>query len=144
MSWIRYELGTPAMAEYFSTNRPVWGWLYQVTTRLLPQVAVYWQAFALFWRWVCAVLVWLIGRELWYGRRLFALGLAMLFLLYPGFNGQWTAYLYSHFFIVMAFFLFSLLCTLLSLRLRSPLWLVLGLLFSALNLWMMEYFFLLE
>ena len=43
MSWIRYQLGPEAMARYFSTNRPVWGLLYQVTTRLLPQVPIYWQ-----------------------------------------------------------------------------------------------------
>jgi hypothetical protein len=144
MSWIRYELGPAAMSEYFSTNRPVWGMLYQVTTRLLPQVPMYWQAFALAWRLVCAGLVWAIGRELWPVRPRFALALPLLFLLYPGFNGQWTAYLYSHFFIVMAFFLFSLLCTLLSLRRASRLWLAAGLVFSALNLWMMEYFFVLE
>jgi hypothetical protein len=144
MSWIRYELGPRAMTEYFSSNRPVWGLLYQLTTRLLPQVPVAWQAFALLWRLICAGLVWGIGRELWPGRAGFAAGLGLLFLVYPGFNGQWTAYLYSHFFIVLAFFLFSLLCSLLSLRLRSGLWLVLGLVFSALNLWMMEYFFVLE
>ena len=54
MSWIRYQLGPQAMSEYFSTNRPVWGLLYQATTRLLPQVPLYWQAFAIFWRIACA------------------------------------------------------------------------------------------
>ncbi|HEY5903758.1 MAG TPA: hypothetical protein VIU39_14495 [Anaerolineales bacterium] len=144
MSWIRYQLGPQAMSEYFSTNRPVWGLLYQATTRLLPQVPLYWQAFAIFWRIACAWLVWAIGRELGPARPRFALALGALFLLYPGFNGQWTAYLYSHFFIVLALFLFSLLCTLLSTRRASPLWLAAGLLTSALNLWMMEYFFILE
>src|SRR5512144_728564 len=73
MSWIRYELGPAAMTRYFSTNRPVWGALYQVTTRLLPQIPIYWQVFALLWRWLSAVLVWLIVRELWPGRRQLAL-----------------------------------------------------------------------
>src|SRR5512143_983596 len=79
MSWIRYELGPRAMSEYFSTNRPVWGWLYQITTRLLPQVPVFWQAFALFWRWIGARLVWLIVRELRPQRGWFAAGAALLF-----------------------------------------------------------------
>lgn len=144
MSWIRYELGPRAMSEYFSTNRPVWGWLYQVTTRILPQVPVFWQAFALFWRWAGAVLVWWITRELFPRRARVGASAALLFLVYPGFNAQWTAYLYSHFFIVLAVFLFSLLCSLLSLRLHSRLWVVTGMLSSALNLWMMEYFFPLE
>jgi hypothetical protein len=38
ISWIRYQLGPEALTEYFSTNRPVWGALYQITTRIFPQV----------------------------------------------------------------------------------------------------------
>lgn len=137
MSWIRYELGPEAMTQYFSTNRPVWGWLYQITTRLIPQVPVYWQIFALLWRWLGAVVVWGIVRELWKDRPRFALSVAMLFLLYPGFNQQWVAYLYSHFFIVIFFYLSSIYLMLK--RRHIP-----ALIFSALNLWMMEYFFPLE
>jgi hypothetical protein len=137
MSWIRYELGPEAMTQYFSTNRPVWGLLYQVTTRLIPQVPVYWQIFALLWRWLGAVAVWAIVRELWKDKPRFALAVALLFLLYPGFNQQWGAYLYSHFFIVLFFYLVSIY---LSLKRKT----IAALIFSALNLWMMEYFFPLE
>jgi hypothetical protein len=137
MSWIRYELGPEAMTQYFSTNRPVWGFLYQITTRLIPQVPVYWQIFALVWRWLGAVTVWAIVRELWKDRPRFALSVALLFLLYPGFNQQWGSYLYSHFFIVIFFYLYSIY---LSLKRRT----IPALVFSALNLWMMEYFFPLE
>ena len=48
MSWIRYQLGTEAMARYFSTNRPVWGLLYQLTTRLFPQVPILLAGFCAF------------------------------------------------------------------------------------------------
>lgn len=137
MSWIRYELGPEAMTRYFSTNRPVWGLLYQITTRLLPQVPVYWQVFALLWRWLGAVVVWAIVRELWKDKPYFALSVALLFLLYPGFNQQWGSYLYSHFFIVIFFYLYSIY---LSLKHKT----IPALIFSALNLWMMEYFFPLE
>jgi hypothetical protein len=137
MSWIRYELGPEAMTQYFSTNRPVWGMLYQVTTRFIPQVPVYWQIFALIWRWLGAVVVWAIVRELWKDKPNFALGVALLFLLYPGFNQQWGAYLYSHFFIVLFFYLYSVY---LSLKRKT----IPAMIFSALNLWMMEYFFPLE
>jgi hypothetical protein len=137
MSWIRYELGPQAMTRYFSTNRPVWGLLYQLTTRLIPQVPVYWQIFALIWRWLGAVAVWGIVRELWKDKPRFALGVALLFLLYPGFNQQWGSYLYSHFFIVIFFYFYSIY---LSLKRKA----IPALIFSALNLWMMEYFFPLE
>ncbi len=149
MTWIRYELGPAAMTRYFSTNRPVWGLLYQATTRLLPQVPIYWQIFALLWRWLSAVLAWAIARELWPGRRQLALIVGLLFLVYPGFNQQWTAYLYSHFFIVLCFLLLSFVCMLHSFRYEGrsrAAWLLslAALVLSALNLWMMEYFFVLE
>jgi hypothetical protein len=144
MSWIRYQLGPAAMARYFSTNRPVWGLLYQVTTRLFPQVPIYWQVFALFWRWLTGLLVWAILRELFPKLSRIALGVALLFLVYPGFNQQSGAYLYSHFFIVLNFFLFSYYLMLRAMRGRYWLKTSFGMLFSALNLWMLEYFFVLE
>ena len=137
MSWIRYELGSQAMTQYFSNNRPVWGMLYQLTTHVFPQVPIYWQIFALIWRWLGALVTWGIGRQLWKDRPGFALSLSLLFLLYPGFNQQWGAYLYSHFFIVLFLFLLSIL-----LMLRGKT--IPALIFSALNLWMMEYFFVLD
>ncbi len=137
ISWIRYQLGAEALTRYFSNNRPVWGLLYQITTHIFPQVPIYWQVFALLWRWLGAVVVWLIVRELWKDKLEFAFGVAALFLIYPGFNQQWGAFLYSHFFIVIFFFLLSIY---LMLRHRT----IAALVFSALNLWMMEYFFVLE
>jgi len=137
MSWIRYQLGADAMTRYFSTNRPVWALLYQVTTHILPHNPIYWQVFALFWRWLGAVTLWAIARKLFPQREKFAITLSLLFLLYPGFNQQWVSYLYSHFFIVLFFFLLSFL-----LMLRGKT--IPALILSALNLWMLEYFFVLE
>lgn len=144
MSWIRYQMGTEAMTQYFSTNRPVWGLLYQITTRIFPQVPIYWQVFALLLRWLTGVLVWAIMRELFPKRSRLALSVALLFLLYPGFNQQWGAFLYSHFFIVLNFFLFPYYLMLRAARGRYWLNTGFGMFFSALNLWMHEYFFVLE
>lgn len=144
MSWIRYQMGAEAMTRYFSTNRPVWGLLYQVTTRIFPQVPLYWQVFALLWRFVSGLLAWGIWRELFPKQARLALAAALFFLLYPGFNQQWGAYLYSHFFIVLDFFLLSLYAMLLAQKSRYWLWTALALTCSALNLWMHEYFFTLE
>lgn len=144
MSWIRYQLGPEAMAQYFSTNRPVWGLLYQITTRLFPQVPIYWQAFALVMRWLTGLLAWAVLRELFPKQPRLTLGAALLFLVYPGFNQQSGAYLYSHFFIVLNFFLFSYYLMLRAWRDHYWLKTGFGMLFSALNLWMHEYFFVLE
>jgi hypothetical protein len=146
ISWIRYELGPAALAEYFSAKRPAWSYLYQVTATLLPQVPVYWQIFALLWRWAGALILYILLERLLPQRSRMALGIALLFLVYPGFDQHFASYLYSHFYIVLFFFLFSLLCSVLAYQ--SPkrywLWTGVGLVFSALNLWMMEYFFVQE
>ncbi len=146
MSWIRYQFGTEAMRLYFSTSRPVWGELFQITTRLLPHIPVDWQLFAVLWRWVTAVLCWALFRELWPGRERLSFTVSLFFLLYPGFNLQWVSYLSSHFFIVLCFYLFSYLLMLWAFRHRRWFWpfTFLALIFSALNLWMLEYFFFLE
>ena len=78
---------------------------------MLPQVPIYWEVFALFLRWASAVLVWGIARNLWRGQAEFAAIASLAFLLYPGFNQQWTSYLYSHFLIVLCFLLLSFLCS---------------------------------
>src|SRR5512135_1570826 len=145
MTWIRYELGPAALMRYFSTNRPVWGLLYQVTTGILPQIPIYWQLFALFWRWISALLVWAIFRRLWPTERQLALIIGLAFLLYPGFTQQWTSFLYGHFFVVLCFLLFSFLCMILAIQHAHKYWplTAAGVLFAGLNLWMMEYFYIL-
>ncbi|HSG44528.1 MAG TPA: hypothetical protein VLA72_15370 [Anaerolineales bacterium] len=135
-----------AMKVYFSTSRPVWAVLYQITTKFIPQVPIYWQIFALFWRWLGVLIMWAIMRELWPGRKRMAMITCLLFLLYPGFNLQFVAFLSSHFYIVVCFFLLSHLLTLWSLRMPERFWLLttVAATFSLFNLWMMEYFYFLE
>lgn len=137
ISWIRYQFGPEATTKYFSDSRPVWGLLYQLTADILPQKPAYWQLFAMFWRWAGVVALWLVVVRLFPRRKYLALLLSLLVLLYPGFNQQWVSYVYSHFFIVLFFLLFSW-----HLMLRGKT--VPAMIFSALNLLMFEYFFLLE
>lgn len=146
MTWIRYQMGPEALADYFSTNRPVWGLVHRLTTSVIPQIPAYWQAFALLWRWASAVVVYAIVSKLLRDLPRLALGVALLFLVYPGFNQHWAAYLYSHFYIVLCFFLTSFLFTLLGLEnpRRYWRWTAGGMILSALNLWTMEYFYVLE
>ncbi len=146
ISWIRYELGREAMAKYFSTARPVWAVVYQVTTTFLPPVPLAWQIFSILWRWLSVVLLWQIVRELWRDREKMAALAGLLFLLYPGFNLQYAAFLTTHFWIVVCFFFASLLLTLRAMKSPSRYWLFtsLAMFLSALNLWMLEYFYSLE
>lgn len=146
ISWIRYELGPEAMRVYFSTSRPVWGALYQVTTGLIPQVPVYWQILAILTRWAGVVLLWMIVRQLWRGQNQLAFNTGLFFLLYPGFNFQWVAFLTTHFYIVICIFLSSYLLMLWSFQYPNRYWLLTvgAMILSLLNLWMMEFFYFLE
>ncbi len=149
ISWIRYQFGADVMRLYFATSRPVWGLLYQLTTRLLPDVPAFWQLSAVLWRWITAVLCWLLFLKLWPDRRKLAFTIGMLFLLYPGTNLQWASFLSTHFFMVLSFFLLSYLCMFWSFQPPKSMprgwpFFILALIFSALNVWMMEYFFFLE
>ena len=137
ISWIRYQLGREALTRYFSEVRPVWAILYQATTSLLPQQPLYWQVFAIILRWLMTVTFWGILMQLFPNRRILAFTLSLAMLVYPGFNQQWVSFVYAHFYLV---FLCLLLSWYLTLRNRM----VPALLFSALNLWMLEYFFFLE
>ena len=146
MTWIRYELGREAMAKYFSTARPVWAVLYQVTTTFLPPAPMAWQIFSILWRWLGVVLLWQLVRELWRDRDKMAALAGLLFLLYPGFNLQYASFLTTHFWIVVCFFFASFLLTLRAMNSPSRYWLFtsLAMILSALNLWMLEYFYSLE
>ena len=100
MTWIRYELGSEALTRYFSTNRPVWGMLHQLTTRIFPQVPAYWQIFALLWRWLGAVVVYVI------------VGLAHVLGRVPGVGPVLPLplrYLFSMLVIALAFFMLAYL-----------------------------------
>jgi hypothetical protein len=148
INWIAARLGPAGLARYFSTNRPYWGMLYQVTTSVLGSLPWHWQVFAIFWRWMAGVALWAMLRLAWPRQSHAAVWAALLFVVYPGFEQQFISLVYSHFFIVLTAFLASLWCTLLALRLRRRRWFwpltILALLLSFVNLITMEYFFLLE
>jgi len=137
ISWIRYQLGAEALKRYFSEVRPAWAMLYRLTTSILPQQPVYWQVFAIVLRWLTALALWAVMIRLLPRRRVLVFALSLLMLVYPGFNQQWASFVYSHFFIVF-------LCLLFSWYLMLQKRVLPALVFSALNLWMLEYFFFLE
>ena len=191
MNWIATTMGGDGLAHYFSTNRPVWGVIYQLTTPLLGSRPIVWQLFALLLRWGNGVLLWVLLRKLWPSsdrptgaspeenhsgqqpalQEQFAVWAAAMFVVYPGFSQQYIAFLYSHFYIVLAAFLLSLILMVLAVRQaadakvadakvagakvagakvagakprRYALLTAIALLLSLLNMLSMEYFFLLD
>ena len=146
INWIAQNLGTEGLARYFSTNRPYWGKIYALTTQILGGNPLSWQVFALLWRWIAALSLWLLLKELWKNNYDIANWTAVLFLVYPGFRQQHISLVYSHFFIVLTAFLLSLYFCILGIRKRKHfIWLtIISLLLSFINLICLEYFFVLE
>src|SRR5512142_764830 len=63
MNWIASTMGGAGLARYFSTNRPVWGMIYRMTTLLLGNQPITWQVFALLLRWGTGLSLWALLRQ---------------------------------------------------------------------------------
>lgn len=147
MTWIRTAMGAEGLARYFSTNRPVYGLLQNLFFAVLGDSALAWQIFALLWRWLAAVMLWALLRRLWPRWRQPAIIAAALMVVYPAFDAQHVAVVFSAFFLVLTALLGSLCCSLAALDSAGPRRLGLtaaGLALALLNLIPLEYFFLLE
>jgi len=144
--WIAEKLGSAGLARYFASARPVWGLFIRADLFLLGSSPWVWQIFGIFWRWLCAVMLWLLFRLLWSQRPRLAAWSAILFVVYPGFDQQYIPINFGHFFMVYTALLFSFGAMLVAVRRlgRFWLWTGLGLVFSAVNLLCMEYFYLLD
>jgi hypothetical protein len=144
--WTWERMGTAGLVKYFSTNRPIWGYLYQITLSFLYPSIIGYHLFALIIRWASGLVSWWFFSLLWPNRPYTAFWGAMLFLLYPGFSLQPIALTYSHIFIVYIFFILSLCLNLLAISSRRRFWIytAVALVLSLANLSMMEFFFTLE
>lgn len=147
IQWIAQTMGNSGLAAYFSTNRPVWGFFYQISTSILGDETWRWQIFAIFWRWLAALGLFSLCKQLW-KQQAPAILAALIFLTYPGFSQQFIATVYGHFFLVLSAFFFSLTLSLKAILTdnRKQFWFFTfsAMVLSAINLFSMEYFFMLE
>jgi hypothetical protein len=147
LAWINNQYGVGGLERYFSTNRPYWGLLFRITMPLLGGTPWVWQIFGLFWRWLGAVLLWLLVRRIWQKAPQAALSASLLFLVYPGFQQQHIPIIYGHLFLVFCIYLFSLYLNIRSITTQNPArWAghALAMLLGLYQMLAMEYFFLLE
>ncbi len=145
-AWLIRTLGRPGLFDYFSTNRPFLAYVYSVTTTLFGTHPIAWQLFSLFMRWLTAIsLLWVL-RMIWPERVWETFFVAVFFLVYPGFNQQAIAITYSHFFLAQTLLFVSIGLMLIFADQPRRFWWagMLGVLFSAFNLFSTEYFFGLE
>jgi hypothetical protein len=145
-TYIYYRLGPAALTHTFSTSRPFWGMIYQLTMPVIGPYPWRWQLLMVVLRWLTSTSVWAILRQVWPENPRPALWASLLFLVYPGLGQNFVSLMYTHFYIVLNCFLASLYLS--GLALRSParrlLLTVASLVLAFVNLITMEYFYFLE
>jgi hypothetical protein len=132
------------ITEYFSTNRPAWGLIYHITLPILSISPILAQLFAFFTRLISTLLFLKLLYQLWPTNRKGNVFSALIFGLYPGFALQSIAITYSHIFLILSAFLLSLIFTTQWIQSKQKYFLFLSMVFSAINLIFLEYFFTLE
>ncbi|MCX6055870.1 MAG: hypothetical protein NTZ74_13345 [Chloroflexi bacterium] len=144
--WFFNLFGVEGIQKFFSTGRPILGLIYQFNMWALGDVPWRWQVFSLLWRWICASGLYFLIRQLWKERTEPAFIGAAVFLLYPGFSQQFIAICYGHFFIIMSALFYSLGLGIYALdaRRNRMATTTLSILLAILNVFSMEYFFMLE
>ncbi len=146
MVWFNHAFGPLIFPSVWQAVRPVLGWFF------IPSMAAFgdnpqaWQTFGLAMRWLSAVSLWWAIRQVWprHGRQTAAL--ALLFAVYPGFQQQAIAVVYSHYFWILALHWFSIGAMLRAVRQPAGRWrwTAAALLSAAISLFALEYFLVLE
>ncbi|GAB1471954.1 hypothetical protein MASR2M66_28320 [Chloroflexota bacterium] len=145
-AWTYFRLGPAMLTKTFSTSRPFWGMIYQLTLPIIGPNPWAWQLLAVVLRWITAVLLWKILRALYPEHPQPALWASLFFLVFPGMGQQFIAMMYSHFYIVLSACLLSIYFSILAVRDEKRRWIyfIASYLLAAVNLLTMEYFYFME
>ncbi len=145
-AWVSHYIGKPGLDAYFALSRPLWSNLYVVTTSFLGPNPLDWQVFGLAARWLLAVALWWVLRLTWQGHPRLAFTAGLLALVYPGFSQHSISLIYGHYSLTFALFFVSVALGLLAMRTQRLRWLLIagGVVFSAVHLFSVEYYFGLE
>ncbi|MCH7611497.1 MAG: hypothetical protein IIB10_12535, partial [Chloroflexi bacterium] len=107
-AWFLHLLGPTGFDEVYGADRPNLAWTYLITTSILGESPIAWQIFGLLTRWLSAVSVWWLLKQVWPKRYDVAVVASLIFLIFPGFSQQHISLIYSHFLLIQAVHLFSL------------------------------------
>ena len=145
-NWAYQLFGSKGLFSYFSTNRPVWGLLFQLTMPLLGKNPLVWHIFGLFCRIIASLSFYWLCIELWPERKFLTSAAGLLFSLYPGFLMQPLALTFGHIWIIYSIFIVSLVITIKAIRNPSHriAYTLISLSLSLINILCMEYFLPLE
>lgn len=145
MLWFLEALGPEGFHQVWAMDRPVIAPLFQATTALLGAVPWRWHLFALLTRWFSLMSFYWALCELWPEQKQRSRWIILLFAIYPGFQQQSIALIYSHYFLILGLIGISWGAMLMALH-RKPAWAwsLVSVLTGAFSLFSMEFFIGLE
>lgn len=143
-SWIYFRLGPDALTRTFSTSRPFWGMLYQLTLPIGGANPWVWQLSMTFTRALTAYLLYLLLKLFWKNDGAIPVSASLLFLVYPGLSQNFLGLMYTHFYIVLSLFLSSFLLTAKATHGKRLWFHIPALALAIANILMIEYFYFLE
>ena len=146
LAYYIHFLGPESFPAAYAEDRPLIAPLYMLTTSLIGESPVAWQAFALLARWATCLAAWWLLHSLWPDKLPQTVSIAFLFAVYPGFQQQHIAITYGNFFLMYAAYILSMVFIVQALR--NPRWFwplyLLSLPAGGYTLFILDYFFGLE
>jgi len=138
--------GVFGFTEYFKGDRPLLSYIYLIFMPIFKDSILAWQIFAIFTKWLSALMFWILLEMLLPGKRLFAYATALLFSIYPGFKFHYFVIMYSQTYFLLAVYFSSYILMLLAFRQSKYSWvfMLLALVCQFLGIAPMEYFYGLE
>jgi hypothetical protein len=117
--WFRHTTGVSGVMQALALDRPLLAAFYSLPMSLLGENILAWQIAAVIGRWLFTWCVYLLLKNLWPRNKNEMKLIALLVLVYPGFKQQWISVIYTHVFIVLALYFFSLVLFVKSVRARE-------------------------
>jgi hypothetical protein len=139
--WAYHLMGAGFYSKFVAMDRPFSAWIYTLITPLLSESVWAYHLLLTLLCFLDAVLVWWLLRLIWPKNGNQAVWVAVLFLLYPGFNQQPLPLEFVLHFSVLALLLLSLVMMVKSILMPGRFWLFTGIsLISAMGVFSLEYF----
>jgi hypothetical protein len=108
---IQHRFGPEGYPAFVSSDRPYSAWVFMGLTWLLGEQLLGYHIAGLLLHWLCGLLLWQLVRTIWPHHELEAMCTGLLFIIFPGFLGHPQTITYSHHFLAMTLYLFSLIAT---------------------------------
>ena len=107
--WFKHTTGISGVMQAISLDRPLLAIFYAIPMSLLGETPLVWQIAAIFARWLYTLSIYELLKSLWPQNKKEVRLLALLILVFPGFKQQWVSIIYTHVFLVMALYFYSLI-----------------------------------